>query len=216
MESRIEVLRGLLHLHWPDLGLEALERLLAFYALFVEENERQNLSKHVAPEDFWWGHLHDLRELMASGWILPGSAADLGSGGGIPGLAAACVSPAPWILIESEGRKAEFLERAVQTLGLAHVKVVNGRAERVIPKSSIGTIASRAVGKVSKIYGWIGKCSTWNNLVLFKGPGWEAEWEEFRTSPVGNRLRVREVRRYPGGRDGDKARLLVDLYPVRG
>jgi 16S rRNA (guanine527-N7)-methyltransferase len=56
--------------------------------------------------------------------------ADLGSGGGFPGLALAIALPAAHVaLVESVGRKCAFLAGAVRELGLGNVEVVNGRAE---------------------------------------------------------------------------------------
>ena len=56
--------------------------------------------------------------------------ADLGSGGGFPGLALAIALPdARVALVESVGRKCAFLATAVAQLGLANVEVVNARAE---------------------------------------------------------------------------------------
>ena len=56
--------------------------------------------------------------------------ADLGSGGGFPGLALAIALPAARVaLVESVGRKCAFLAGAATGLGLANVEVVNRRAE---------------------------------------------------------------------------------------
>jgi 16S rRNA (guanine527-N7)-methyltransferase len=56
--------------------------------------------------------------------------ADLGSGGGFPGLALAIALPAARLtLVESVGRKCAFLSGATTALGLANVAVVNARAE---------------------------------------------------------------------------------------
>jgi 16S rRNA (guanine527-N7)-methyltransferase len=57
-------------------------------------------------------------------------AADLGSGGGFPGLALAiALSGAHFALVESVRRKCAFLARATVELGLSNVEVVNVRAE---------------------------------------------------------------------------------------
>jgi len=59
-----------------------------------------------------------------------GNLADLGSGGGFPGLALAIALPDTEVaLIESVRRKCAFLERAAGELGLGNVSVVNARAE---------------------------------------------------------------------------------------
>jgi 16S rRNA (guanine527-N7)-methyltransferase len=56
--------------------------------------------------------------------------ADLGSGGGFPGLALAIALPGAHVaLVESVGRKCAFLAGAVSELGVGNVEVVNGRAE---------------------------------------------------------------------------------------
>jgi 16S rRNA (guanine527-N7)-methyltransferase len=56
--------------------------------------------------------------------------ADLGSGGGFPGLALAMALPAAHVaLVESVGRKCAFLAGAVRELGVGNVEVVAGRAE---------------------------------------------------------------------------------------
>ena len=56
--------------------------------------------------------------------------ADLGAGAGFPGLVLAVALPeARIVLVESVGKKAGFLEEAVERLRLANVEVVNDRAE---------------------------------------------------------------------------------------
>ena len=65
--------------------------------------------------------------------------ADLGSGAGFPGLVLAIARPEAHItLVESVGKKATFLEEAVEELGLEHVEVVRGRAEAW--RAGMGTI----------------------------------------------------------------------------
>lgn len=63
----------------------------------------------------------------------PARAADLGSGGGVPGLPlAAHFAGDTWVLVEAAARRAAFLRQAVDRLGLAaRVTVVEERAEVV-------------------------------------------------------------------------------------
>jgi 16S rRNA (guanine527-N7)-methyltransferase len=59
------------------------------------------------------------------------SAADIGSGAGIPGLPLAVALPrTSFALIESNGRKCAFIERAVAAAGLRNVHVVHARVEQ--------------------------------------------------------------------------------------
>jgi 16S rRNA (guanine527-N7)-methyltransferase len=56
--------------------------------------------------------------------------ADLGAGGGFPGLALAAALPSAQItLVESVGKKCEFIRKAADEVGLTNVTVVNARAE---------------------------------------------------------------------------------------
>jgi 16S rRNA (guanine527-N7)-methyltransferase len=57
---------------------------------------------------------------------------DVGSGGGFPGVPLKIVFPQiDLVLLESTGKKAEFLKYIVQSMALERVKVVNGRAEEM-------------------------------------------------------------------------------------
>jgi len=63
-----------------------------------------------------------------------GTLADLGAGAGFPGLVLAAALPrARVVLVESVGRKAEFLRRTADAVGLARVEVVAARAEEWRP-----------------------------------------------------------------------------------
>lgn len=170
-------------------GEARLERMARFYALVCAENAVQNLTRLVTPEDFVRGHVRDVDFLEGLSGFLGADDSrvlDWGSGVGVPGLLCAAWEgpehPRRWWLCESEGRKAQFLESAVQALGLAHrVRVSSARAETVLKRApeSGWRIVARAVGPVDKFWGWAGACFTWNMLVLLKGPQWQTEWPEF-------------------------------------
>jgi 16S rRNA (guanine527-N7)-methyltransferase len=58
--------------------------------------------------------------------------ADIGSGAGFPGIVLAAALPAARVaLVESNGRKCDFLARAAEAMGLQNVEIVRrGAAER--------------------------------------------------------------------------------------
>lgn len=59
-----------------------------------------------------------------------GTIADLGSGAGLPGLPLAIARPAAHVfLLESNGRKADFIARTARECGLENMTVVAARAE---------------------------------------------------------------------------------------
>jgi 16S rRNA (guanine527-N7)-methyltransferase len=197
---------------WPSLSPTQFEKIGQFYDLVVAENEIQNLTRLISPSDFVSGHVLDVVELGKSN-LLDYPAMDLGSGVGVPGLLSAIVDEKPWILTDSEGRKAEFLRVATQKLGLSNVHVFGKRAEDVLKTNQVASIVARAVGPVGRIFAWIERCSTWNSLILLKGPGWEAEWEAFEKETKKKKLKVVSDHFYEVG-EKKKHRRIIKLKRV--
>lgn len=206
-ESDLQEFRELLKTAWPELSSAHVERVVRFYGLVLAENEVQNLTRLISPKDFLLGHVLDVKELISSG-LVQYPAMDLGSGGGVPGLLAAAIDVGTWILAESEGRKAAFLKSAVERLELSNVEVFAGRGEEFLRNSEVLSIVARAVGPIERIYSWLRPCSTWNNLVLLKGPGWDAEWKSFQESKCRTELRVTDEHPYSTGEPPKSLRIL--------
>lgn len=73
-------------------------------------------------------HLAHADRFVAAVGAIPGRALDLGSGGGLPGLALALARPdSEWVLLDANSRRAEFLTWAVEELELADRVVVDHR-----------------------------------------------------------------------------------------
>jgi 16S rRNA (guanine527-N7)-methyltransferase len=202
---------------WPGLSSDEYLSIQRFRNLVVDENTRQNLTRLLNPSDFFEGHVLDVKELVSLDWI-EGPAMDLGSGVGVPGLLSAILDQRSWVLAESEGRKAAFLSAAAQEMGVSdRVQVFSGRAEaflkQLCPETAIQSILARAVGPVERIYSWLRDCSTWNNLVLLKGPGWDKEWEEFQSGRYRGELVVFKAHDYEVGQE-KKLRKIIRLNRV--
>jgi 16S rRNA (guanine527-N7)-methyltransferase len=201
-------LRGLLEAHVADFSAAQLDRATRFHEILVRENQVQNLTRLISPRDFYEGHFLDVLEAQRSG-LLDGSRLDLGSGCGVPGLLGAALGQKGWSLVDSEGRKAEFLKMAALELGI-DVPVFSGRGEKVLGERPFDQVVARAVGTVEKVYSWIGGCSTWNTLLLFKGKGWEEEWRGFLQSKHRRHLEVEKIHAYSVGVEA-KQRLIIRL-----
>ena len=79
---------------------------------------------------------------------------DLGSGAGFPGIPIAIVSKNKKIfLVESKTKKAAFLLNVTNRLRLKNIKVINARAETLLPKDfpQPYEILTRALGTTKKI-----------------------------------------------------------------
>jgi 16S rRNA (guanine527-N7)-methyltransferase len=112
-------------------------------------NRRLNLT--AVPRDRAWDrHVRESLELLAVAELREGSrCADLGSGGGIPGVIVAILRPDVSVtLIESDRRKAAFLVHVCGLLALGNVAVAARRAEEMARdaahRESYDAVVSRA------------------------------------------------------------------------
>lgn len=131
----------------------ARERLETVLALLAEE--RASVSS-VVDRRAWQVHVVDsltgleVEELREASRI-----ADVGAGAGFPGLALAVALPSAQVdLIESVGRKCEFMRRAAEAAGVANATVVNARSEdraAAEGREAYDVVTARAVGRLSTL-----------------------------------------------------------------
>jgi 16S rRNA (guanine527-N7)-methyltransferase len=130
---------------------EALETVLDLLA-----QERASVSSVTDPERAWRVHVEDsLTGLDVAELKKARRIADIGSGAGFPGLVLAVALPAAQVdLIESVGRKCEFMRRAIEAAGIANATVVNARSEEIAAgerRESYDVVTTRAVGRLSTL-----------------------------------------------------------------
>ena len=105
--------------------------------------------------------------------------ADLGSGGGLPGVPLAIADPALSVtLIEPRVKRAAFLAHVARHLGLANVKVERCRAAELPPDAGFDTVVTRAFGTLSEFVAAAGGlCRPGGCLLAAKGrhPGAELD-----------------------------------------
>ena len=112
---------------------ETIDRLLAFGELLLKWNKVYNLTAIRSPQELITHHLLDslavLPQLAAVNRL-----ADIGSGGGLPGVVLAIVRPGLVVSsVETVGKKASFQQQAKIELGLGNFTVLNKRVEQVLP-----------------------------------------------------------------------------------
>ncbi len=141
---------------WADVSRETLERLEAYGALIRKWNPRINLVSQATLDALWCRHFADSAQLFR---LAPDTAAhwaDLGSGGGFPGLVIAVLAaearPRLRItLVESDQRKAAFLATAGRLLDVQ----VDVRAERIetLPPLGADVLSARALAPLDTLLG---------------------------------------------------------------
>ncbi len=176
-------------LAWGD--ALAAERLEQFARMLLEENQKQNLISKASEEQLWLRHIADGAQLLehvpretsegtkgeANGpWL------DLGSGPGLPGMIIAILRPEfRTVLVESRGRRVEFLDRCVCELGLTNCTVAGQRLERLDPVKS-WVISARAFAPLEKLLRLSAPFSTRDTLFLLP-KGRSAAHELEKTKP---------------------------------
>ncbi len=97
-----------------------------------------------------------------------GRLADVGSGAGFPGLALKIACPDLQVrLIESNGKKAAFLNEVKRTLELSRVEVMRARFEDIrVPPPLADSIVVRALGNMRRLLLWSHQALTENGRIL--------------------------------------------------
>lgn len=188
MTSEEQLARGLAALGL-DLPPSAQEKLLAFAALLGKWNRVYNLTALRDAEQVISHHLLD------SLAVLPhlGKAkrlADIGSGGGLPGIPLAIARPDLHVaLVESNQKKSAFEQQAKIELGLANVSVHCERAEAWQPEEKCDVVISRAFSDLAEFVKLTGHLLAEGGVLLaMKGVH---PYEEIAQLPAG--WRVAEV-----------------------
>ena len=125
-------MRAALEQGLPQLGLsEALiPALEAFSGLLLEKNRVMNLTAITEPRDVASLHLLDCLSLLPLAGLEGGRAIDVGTGAGFPGVPLAIARPALQVtLLDSLGKRVDFLRETCETLGLENTVCVHARAE---------------------------------------------------------------------------------------
>jgi 16S rRNA (guanine527-N7)-methyltransferase len=136
-----------------DVSRETLASLLAYVALLEKWQRRINLVSSATLPDIWHRHILDSAQLLPHLPAVPASQRlhilDIGSGAGFPGLVLAILGVGDVQLVESNQRKAVFLQTVIRELGLsAHVS--NQRIE-TLPACRPDVITARAFAALPKL-----------------------------------------------------------------
>lgn len=165
-----------------DVSRETLARLESYDATLRKWNAAINLVSPQTLDQLWTRHFLDSAQIFA---LMPATSliwADLGSGGGFPGLVVAILAAEhrPDLrvtLVESDGRKAAFLATTANALGLS-VAVKAQRIENVSPLNA-DVLSARALAPLTDLLGFAERHLSANGRCLFpKGMRWRDECAE--------------------------------------
>ena len=161
-----------------QLAGDRIDVLRAFTRDLGERGEQLGLIGPLEAPRLWTRHV--LNSAILAPLIDEGATvADIGTGGGMPGLVLAIVRPdARFLLIEPMERRCHWLNEQVERLGLDNVEVKRGRAEEFHGAFEVDQVTARAVTALRKLVPLTAPLLRSGGEMLFlKGSGVQAEIE---------------------------------------
>jgi 16S rRNA (guanine527-N7)-methyltransferase len=197
-----------------DVSRETLERLEAFTTYLRLEAQSQNLVSASTLDHIWSRHIVDSAQLLK---YVPtpvsnsGSWLDLGTGAGFPGIIIAILTDYNVTLVESRGRRIDYLQRAVGMLNLENRVNVAGIALERLETAPFSVISARAFAPLPRLFDIASRFSTDKTLWLLpKGRNAVRELQEVQADWSG------DFRIESSVTDGDAGILVGHLTGKRG
>jgi len=126
------------------------EVLARFVEMLLRWNKVYNLTGVRGVDEIVDRHL--VESLALRPYLHGATVADVGSGGGLPGLPLAIAEPGRhFTLIESRAKRVRFLRQAAIELGLANTAVAHSRAEHLRVEQPFATVLARAVAPPAEL-----------------------------------------------------------------
>jgi len=137
-----------------DITEKQLTQLEDFYNLLVTENKKYNLTAITEKEQVYLKHFYDSITLSKIIELKDQSLCDIGTGAGFPGLLLKIMFPDLKVtLIESNGKKCNFLNIVKEKLELDNLTIINERAEiySINNREQFDIVTSRAVAPLKHL-----------------------------------------------------------------
>lgn len=134
---------------------EFKEKFDAYRALILEYNERYNLTTILDEKDMFYKHFLD-SVVGEKCFKNQAKVIEIGSGAGFPSIPLKLVrDDLSFTLVESVGKKCEFLHAVVDKLGLHNVNIYSKRAEDLareeIHREKYDVVTARAVARMNTL-----------------------------------------------------------------
>lgn len=127
-----------------------------YIRLLLAWNEKINLTAIRDPLDILYRHFCESMFATRVSGLSNRRLADIGTGGGFPGLPLKILVPdSTMFLVESNVKKATFVAEVIRTLGLRSARVVVGRYEELGEEvAPLDVILARALGDFGPLLAW--------------------------------------------------------------
>lgn len=157
------------------------DALQHYAALLRKWNPAINLIAPSTVDDLETRHIADSAQLAQLSASATGSWADIGSGGGLPGVVIAILRPDLEVsLIESDKRKCSFLRTCAREMQLANMTVINARIEQASGLAA-HNLSARALAPMPLLMSYVVRhLDPYGTAWLMKGRNWQSEVDEAR------------------------------------
>jgi len=132
-----------------DVSRETMDRLTAYVELVEKWQQRVNLVSASTLPDIWMRHIWDSAQLAALVPAGTGRILDVGSGAGFPGLVVAALCDAELHLVESDQKKAVFLQTVIRETGIR--AIVHNRRIESLPPIGANIVTARALASLDRL-----------------------------------------------------------------
>tara|TARA_B100000902_G_C26963239_1_gene741574 strand:- start:91 stop:759 length:669 start_codon:yes stop_codon:yes gene_type:complete len=157
----------------------AISKLKEFEKILTIWNKDINLISKSTEPHIWWRHIADTAQLVNLVSIKSKVIIDMGSGAGFPGIILSILGSPEVHLVESVGKKANFLKYVIKALSL-DAKVHHSRIEALKP-FKVDIVTARALAPLDKLLELSQKFIGKDTLQLyFKGDKFNIELDEAR------------------------------------
>ena len=132
---------------------EAPEQLAEYGRLMLEKNQMMNLTAITEPEKVAQLHMLDSAALLKWGNFAGKSLIDVGTGAGLPGIPLKILVPSLQVtLLDSLGKRVDWLNQVCAQLGLEGIQAIHARAEEQALvkgyRDSFDIVTARAVAQL--------------------------------------------------------------------
>ena len=133
---------------------EKIEKFEKYYQLLTEYNQKFNITAITEREEVIEKHFID--SLLNVDNVDGKTLIDIGSGGGFPAIPIRIFKDdLKLVMVDSTGKKCEFLKTVVDNLGLTNTSVICGRAEELAKdekfRESFDMCSARAVARLNTL-----------------------------------------------------------------
>ena len=195
----IETLRQGLDAFELTLDEKTQQTLCDFAEAMVKQNEVMNLTAITEPEAVAKLHLLDSLTVLKAAQLRGKSLIDVGCGAGFPGVPLAIASGAQVTLLDSLGKRMNWLETILPQLGI-QAQCITARAEEAVTtrREQYDFATSRAVARLNVLLELTAPYVKVGGAVLaMKGAAAAEELEEAKNAISKLGLKLEKIHRFP-------------------